>query len=1024
MNQDGKNSVSHIAIPLLAMLSLLAALWIGVQFVRAPTVRQPDGIEPETFVREPRETGSRPDSPPPSPSSPTPHPDLDEDWDSLPELVSEPTPATPPPTALAKLDRAELLAPPPPPGPSLPLPEAVWRAGILNGSPAHGEAGYSSAEYGLERTDAVLHIRDPAELPAFLHVGQRLVLHLPGLEPDLYSVHVATTGGDEGTPDRESERPETRKERLLSIRWNDRPIWRRWLRPVHAITTAAVPPSSVHGDSNQLTLENLGTKDLPLDAVWIQPFQRGSAPFYVAAERGEWLNRAASAWVKNVVVELPIPTGDFDGHALSETAYAAPALRPEDLEARWRRADDRFRELVEADHPAVPSLRMWHQRLGKAVARGMMPSIKLTPPPNRDGSNDLDPAFHVFGELVSTWFLPAGHDNEPLIDSIRSRFPDAQIVVPRADDPATPAWRNRYVWPDYQYWMRRARAYRDFFDGKGDEAELRASLNQAVNLRAHFMGYMGYQQAWHSLNFHQAAAEYLMASEHGLVIHGMHPGGPFFPAGNDEPALFWHFLKTLFRFGGPDHRKGVANLVGDDHVVDIGRAAWAVADNGLDSVQVLVHNHPHQHGQNARLSLPLPWIGPTRMVHHHTRSAWGRPPPPDTVHDRRALEPKPFTKADGSPGGWVSVPFEFDGTHLFEFRPADAPGGRVNRAPNTVGFSELIETDKLFDIGTTPPPPWWSRKALGAHFFPLWRHSGDVSFQVNVDATRDGATDWAALQAIHMTVEEDYQAVTPLRAKSTRFRFDEGDGEVARVLRASYQRKHTRDGGVMGLWIRANPPPDFKPEFDAFHAVPRTRFYMGKLPYRQLIDIEYGRWYFITSQASWWTDSVSRHHPFLVFWPADPVDGNPEIEVNSFEVYGATLEESHITPEKCLGFIKEDGTGGLTVLVLGVPGKPAFWRQRLPYLVDRDRLRHVVDRGLLTTAETPEEDPPEMVRHDIRILEDARLLEIEIERMPESPSPGHLEKIEQDFPLLKNAIENRGLGAFLVELSDGTGEER
>lgn len=297
-----------------------------------------------------------------------------------------------------------------------------------------------------------------------------------------------------------------------------------------------------------------------------------------------------------------------------------------------------------------------------------------------------------------------------------------------------------------------------------------------------------------------------------------------------------------------------------------------------------------------------------------------------------------------------------------------------------------------------------------------------MSIQVNVPASKDGVPDWKGQDALHMRVEGEYEAVPPLREHSTRFRFADKRGPTARVMRSGYHRNRVFKGERVGIWLRANPPPGFKPKFDSFHAKPQTHFYMGKLPYRQRIDVEYGKWVFITSDAKHWRHSVSRFQPFLVFWPGDPVDGNPEIEVNAFEVYQSKLEDTDVTPGKCMGFVREDGEGRLGVLVIGVPGRAAFWRQRLPHHIDTEAIRHVVDRELLTTADTPEEDPPEVVRHRLEYFEDARVLELEIERIPEPPSHGHLEELRKAFPLLADEIRTRGLGAVLFRYDPGGAE--
>jgi len=948
--------------------------------------------------------------------------ELDDDWGSLPELVVpeeapqrvEAVPPAAPPQPEENAATEESVPELPPKGRVWELPDALWQAGLLNGTPAHEKDTISFQEYGeSDRTDAVLHVRSPQECPAFLQPGQKLILHLPGFETGLYTVHVATTGGTASSVREEARDKERHNQRYLSIRWNDHLIWRRTVSPVHAISRAVPPPGMIQPDSNLLMLENEGKAVLPLDSVWVSPFSYGEHPFYVAAEQAEWLNRTHAPWIKHVVVEVPlIPTTASQARPDPGTRFTSPTSVSE-TQGRWPDAMRRVHALVKQEHPSVPQLRTWHQRIGHAVARGMMVDVRVEPSPDTKG--DLSPALWAYGDLVHRWILPSGRQSASLEREIRSRIPDARIVKMSGQDRGTLSGQNRFAWWDSQYAIQRGSMARDYFDEKLSQEDLGHRLDTLVNVRALFFAYMGYKLAWHSDSFYQVAGEYLMESGQALIVHGLHPGGPYFPAGNDHPSLLWAYTKSMFRFGGPDHRQGLANLTGDSNVLDLRRTTWAVADNQKDSVQVLIHNSIHLNGKRVNLELPLPWEGSTRVVLHHTTSQWnGRAAAPETTLTRNVINPHTFSTQDGKNRNWVSLPVTLSGIQLVELHPEAYVSRRNIQAPAEVGYSFLMETDQLFEVSTTPPPAWWSRNKLGAHFYPMWRHSGDVTYQVEVPATRDEAVDWAGKQQAHISVEQTYEAVTPLRENSTRFRFGTGDGKIARVMRAGYHRSRTYKGETIGLWIRANRPPDFKAKVDLFHAKPQTHFYMGKLPYRQRIDVEYDKWYFITSDAEIWRSSVSRHEPFLVFWPGDPVDGNPEIEVNSFEVYQSRLENTNLTPGECMGFVRETEDGNVHVLVLGRPGQAAFWRQRLPFQVDPKRMRHVVDKELLTTADTPEEDPPEVVRHHIDYFEDSRVLEVGIEQIPQPPSESHMKVIEATFPLLAKDIRNHQLGAMLI----------
>lgn len=889
----------------------------------------------------------------------------------------------------------------------------MWMAGMMDGNPSGLEEESPDAAGELSGNDAVLHISNPSELPSFLRPGQRLVLQLPGLSPGSYRVSVATTGGGLEAFKEEYLDLEKFYQRSLTIRWNDHLIWQRWLQPVFSIAQAALPPASLSAESNLLVLENSGTGTIPLDAVWVDVVPNEGDPFYVSMEDAHWFNRADSGWVRNTRLTLTLPKVTTGWKPPQDIRISPPPLTAAGLSDAWQETLDRYRRLSVDAPELAEAFRPWMWKASQAVARGMLPSIEIRTETGGSIQETFGAAAFVFGGLFHSWYLSGELASAESSDQLRELSPGVRVISSYSRSGVAFHSIDRFPKSFSALLRENSEAYRSYFDGKLDREGLETHLSASLTLRAMFQGYAWRKQAFHSDEFFSAAGDFLMVNDQPLVVHGGFPGSPFFPAGDDTPGLMWHYLKPLFRFGGPDHFKGIANVTPDSPGSGIGRSSWAVASNGRDSVQVLVRNHIGLNDRRVNLELPVPWTGPTRVLHHSVRSAWSTTETPETKRADRVVE-----AVGTGESGWIRIPFGLQGIQVFELAPEGAAPQRRIQAPEKIGFSELQEVKTLFDVSLQAPPPWWSRMPMGAHFFAYWNHSGEVALEVDVDATRDRAPDWAPFKAIHAALPEKVESVSPLRDTSTKFRFGTPVENVPRVLCVGYNRSSTMKGERMGIWLRANPPPGFQPKIDPFHAIPRTKFYMGKLPYRQLIDVEYGTWYFVSSDAKLWRKSDSKYSPQLLFWPADPEDGNPAIEVNAFEMYQVKLEESDITPEKCMGFVQADGKGGMQVLVLGIPGKPAFWRQRLPTLVDVTRLKHRVDKELLTTADTPEEDPPEQVRHRVRLLEDSRILEIEIEKMPVPPSPSHLERIERDYPLLRDVVYGRGLGVFLVEMEE------
>lgn len=232
-------------------------------------------------------------------------------------------------------------------------------------------------------------------------------------------------------------------------------------------------------------------------------------------------------------------------------------------------------------------------------------------------------------------------------------------------------------------------------------------------------------------------------------------------------------------------------------------------------------------------------------------------------------------------------------------------------------------------------------------------------------------------------------------------------------MRMFFKERIAPKADAVGLWIRAHRPSGFEREFDAFHANPIARFYLGKLPQRQLIEIEYDRWHFISSPARFWAESSTDFPPAMLFWPAEDEAFQPVLEVNSFAAYRLSLEEGVDTPEKALGFVREREDGSVALLLVGLPDQPAFWSQRLENFIDPASIRHVEDAPRVVSAESPDDPPPEEVRHDLEWIEESRLLEVHIPRMPPPPTNWYRQRILEDFPLIGWVLKNADLSAVL-----------
>ncbi len=718
-----------------------------------------------------------------------------------------------------------------------------------------------------------------------------------------------------------------------------------------------------------------------------------------------------------------MPPGGDSAPALPKTEFTPPTDISE-ARQRWEGASKRFAQLVELGHPDVETLRAWIPPLRQALDRGMIPSVdvEVGKPPEQV---DLAAAAFVFGDIVQTWCFSPGWGDLPGLTQLRDHIRNPSVYSESTNpNLGLPLLYVLEAGEGFDYVFRVSRLRRLYFAREHLEEEKNLiGITDLATLDLQFSFLRGFHHAdrnFHTIDFHKALVEGLMYTQFAALVRGGEPGGPFFPDGSDRGEHHWKLLKPVFRFGGPLHRKSNANLLPANPNLDLGTSFWAVADNGRDSVDVLVHNPPLRNGREAVLELPLPWSGPTRVTHSRAKSEWSRSTSADVVTSSQILEAKPFAHGgvaltNTAFRSWFKLPLTLEGMHLLELAPASTPEPlRTINAPETVGFGGLRHTNDLFRVGRSPPPPWWGRSTAIRNSAGSWRFYGPASVRVSVDATRGDSPDWKALRGFQPAEAGVFPDASPLADKSVRITFP-GDPNTVTFVAGEFHRNTMEHATMIGLWVRAHRPsapaeatgPARPPETHA-------RFYLGKLPLRQRIELEFDTWYFLSSPADTWRSDYYPERHFLHVWsdPASPQP--PELEINTVDAYRfAPLGADPKVENPTLGFVREQSDGRLTFLVLGVPGTKGVWRQRLDRLVDPTSLERVVDEGLRVTAESPEDPPPEDVATTLRMLETARVLEMEIEILPPAPSSAFLEAIAVDFPLIAQRLKAGGMGAVL-----------
>lgn len=920
----------------------------------------------------------------------------------------------------------------------IPIVNAVWQAGNLNGLPADFDMPYPDDEYRQERNfSKSLHLRHPSEFPPFLEPGKVLVIHLPKLPPDLYILHVATTGGnEEEEQDLGFYKTEAYERRVLRIRFNDYLLWQRSLAPFHAVSRVVINPNKFLETENLITLENPGTHPLPLDAVWLSPQHPVDYPIFVALDKGEWLNRSESKWVRTVILHLAAPTTMPTQESETEESppqksaslpddQIIPANHPEDFPKAWKRVQLRYSLLKELGHQDLEALNSWVRPLQDALQRGMYPVARISG--DNETQASLDTAVFLFGEVISMWTLPDNKQADEWEKEIKKRVPTATVLKNRTQHNPDSSFHleTRTVWQGMDLSIR---------EGKETALEFRsnqkARIHPFLNKQALYLRHP-YQDSFRPQSVNQESswifssiAEWTMLRNRAVLSQGGGPGGIYFPDGSDRTGKYWQTIRPVFRFGTPFSTPGVANLIPTDSGQRQVFSYWAVAENDSYDVQVICSTPFGNTAGKVVLELPVPWSGPTRILHHSTETHWKR----GKAANQSSIEVQTEAVKIQYPGqssakGWVRYEFAQKGMHVLELQPMGIQGYRNINAPVSIGFGKLAKTKNLFNIEKGPPPPWWSKMELGRQSPMFWAGTEKVNLETDVPATKGGTPDWVPQIGFHNPVPKTYKAVAPLSNISSRFQFLDPGASTPQAVRMSFKQRIAQKADAVGIWVRAHRPPGFVSEFDSFNAIPSTRFYMGKLPLRQKIEIEYDSWHFISSPAHFWEDSKTEYDPTLIFWPDEDQKHQPILEVNSFAAYGLQLEEGVEKSGKCLGFARKRENGGWAFLIVGSPGKTAFWRERLEVFIDAESIQHVEDVTLRITAEHPDDPPPENVDYTMNWQEHAFLLETQIPRMPPSPTDWYRKRILEDFPLIGHQLNNPKLSAVLFnEVPESDGE--
>ncbi len=903
----------------------------------------------------------------------------------------------------------------------IPLPHAVWRLGRFNGLPRDRMSTVSGPEYGLiSANGATHHVRSPDEFPQFVMPGQTLLLHVPPLPNDTYLLCMAVTGEKSKDLEFGHMLGEDLAASRARIRWNDAEVWHGWYAPLSHVIRAVIPSDALAAGDDILAIENMGEAAIPLDAVWIEPYRLGN-PIHVSLEEGHWLGRDEAQWVRVVCLELPVPTWS-ESPAVLPVSRHEPPTRSADYAARWSGVSERLRRVVAMEGMAKAPLQEWWEKIREAALRDQLVEVRVSA--GREGRPALDAAAYVFGDVVHLWQLPFHQQSgEDLAVQVRAQVPQARIVGggrgrsgATEPFPAAPLGvRERLNWFGPRWVIEQASARRSFLDGETEAERWRRERHSILRIHPSPIAAKP-RHGFEADLLTMSMAEYLMHSDWPLRLNSARPGSPLFPAGDGSPAPLWNAVKPMLAFGGAGHRKGWANVypvVGDRALLNV---QWALADNGEDSVHLLIRNPIFANDWRVRVQAPVSWEGPTRVREWRQQMAWADSiPEPEVAEEERYLA-RPLAGGEGSARGIVAFDLALGGLHVFELFPERQPPPRRNqRAPARVGFHEMTETRELFVQAREPLPIWVERHPAYNGHWTSWRAFGSTTAKADGESSRDGVTDWKPRQGLGRPELAVFSDVPPVRGQSARVRFNADASGAAQVARASLNAMALSRGDTLALWVRAHPIEGLPRDPRDFHGPPRARFAMGSGAYRQVMELEYGKWHLFFSPLSMWRSAPGRVGQELFLWPGTAGAASPEIEINAVEVFDSKAVAGE-TGSAC--FLTETTGGKGYLLLVGEAGKRGYVRQRLHRVINPQKLARVSDPALLVSADDPAARPPEQVECAVNYYSESRMLEMRIPQMPVPPSPEFSAIIDRHFPRVAAHLRGKAMAAVLFELDE------
>jgi hypothetical protein len=803
-----------------------------------------------------------------------------------------------------------------------------WNIGEVNGEPRNADAPLVADEFSRNAPEGeVVTIRAGAEFPRVIGGGQSFVVHLGEIPAEHLALRLALSAPP---PERRSNFADA-DNYALRILFNDRVVWHRWFVDTHAQLETYIPPNYVDAGDNLLVIENLGKRAAAIDAVSLERYSPGG-DVLVALEGAHGQAGRIAVDVRQAVLSLDAPVG-----------IAPDGEDRADAPINLRSAIRAFNALVQKGNPQLDEVEgartvaRWEAELAAALRRGLLPVAEVRR--GDAGQEEWQSYARRYGGVVYAWVVSSEREARWLREAVEgARVYRLRYRISRHAGQADEAelfdgaFTSSYPKVLGGRVDRRAGEYR-LEEWAAGRRPLPLGLRlitppaQPVPLQRRDGHYTA-----------ETLMQFAMAGADALLVDGGLPGDKLFPSLDGEISPGWASIRPLFVLGEGRPRRSVCAVVpaeGRNALVD---SNWMAVENSPTLASVAVMPSRREMGRKVRITLPVPWQGPTEGVIEGVKFGnWRRDDPlaqePEALELNAQGSRRRASDDESGKRGQVSLELELDGLKVIRLWPRGSEPHSRERSVEGLGTAAFVAPETLHGVFRQldlPPPSGFRYQPLREPDWLSGTMGGNHTSEVG-PATHSRMAAWNTDGRMHGEELVRVPNAVPWRENSQfiTFRPDDDSNYAYQLFQDS---RHTWKGawGMM-VYARAvlSDPPVQRPGLPPPAPV---RIWMGLGSRRGSVDLPLDEWQLIAAPYSDLISPRERCSRFYI-WPDDEDKREFVLELNGFSaIYNQDNDGVQYCDSRAAIRVFKSADNML-MLVEGEPGAPAAHLLRLGHPV-------------------------------------------------------------------------------------------